>query len=233
VALRAQLCEAVRGRCCGCPALRSLLDLVCAAGALAGSSLGCAGREGLAASDGISADGAAAPRSCAAPAWRLVNCIGLGCVRRAGGPRAGEGRWRRVGDGWAWCPRRSGCTLCDRIQDGYRLRAVAGRRVHGRRVGDGWAWCPRRSGCTLCARMQGGYRLRAVAGRRVHGRRSCGRRWVTGREQLRVVSPSRLAPAQPFPNVPATIAGLHIGDCTERGVGKRSDAARARGRSGG
>jgi hypothetical protein len=169
--------EALGGRCCGCPALRSLLDLVCAAGALAGSRSGCVGRVGLAASNRIPAQGAAGPRSCAAPAWRLVNCIGLGCVRRAGGPRAGEGRWRRVGDGWAWCPRRSGRTLC--------------------------------------ARIQGGYWLRAVAGRRIHGRRSCGRRWVTGRGQLCVVSPSRLAPAQPFPDVPTTIAGLHAGDCTE------------------
>jgi hypothetical protein len=60
--------------------------------------------------------------------------------------------------------------------------------------------------------------------------------WLTGRGQLRVPKrrqPLSFAPAQPIPDVPATIAGLHTGDCTEQNPGKSSSAARGRGRSGG
>jgi hypothetical protein len=55
--------------------------------------------------------------------------------------------------------------------------------------------------------------------------------WLTGREQRR--QPLSPAPAKPFSGVPATTAGPHTGDCTDRSLGKGGGATRGSGRSGG
>jgi hypothetical protein len=60
--------------------------------------------------------------------------------------------------------------------------------------------------------------------------------WLKRADGARAVArrqPLWLALAQPFPDVPATTASSHTGDCTERSLGKGSGAARGRGRSGG